>query len=640
MTEAAQQIEAPAVEQDAPPPSGEPRAYPWWTRGDTDAFFALFADNIATILALTILCGTSAGGVWSSEIILQRMLPGIGWSVLFGNMFYAWQATRMHHKQETGDGGILGCFSSHVNHNPGGDGKTWWCAQPYGINTPGAFIFYYSIIIAIKVKKGYFVPGVTYNPNDEGLHVYHVCVWANLIGGLVELAGAVFGPLIVKYVPKPVLFTPLAAIGITFLTLNNLFDIYVDPRVGLPPLFLMMTMMWGGVRIGRVPAMVIVVLFATALDWIWNGKHVKQWAVEKAANDFAELRYDRFQAFPLAQSTTKQWEDVGDYMSWIVPCALMNFIETIQCLESAKSAGDEYNLPESMLADGIGTIIGAMLGSPFGTTVYIGHPVYKKMNATRGYSLLNGFVVWVLCWFGFLGIVGEILSLAGLRCVLVFVGVVIASFTIQETPVYQYPTILLGICPVLATWATQKCPAVPPTVTRAKATLGWYYLGQGAEVLNCFVIAGLAWDVIDRRFDRAMVWCLVGAVCSLFGIIHGPKIEGDFKGTDPDGDDEGYGDSEWVICAGYGFTLVMCLMLFIMQHCETKNGTDAEDRWVPPPRVWNQVGSLHTCMQGDADPGSPRHKSWMPEGRSAAEIPAAGTAPDDQHHEDAKHTAN
>eukprot|EP00971_Amphidinium_carterae_P282753 5613442-Amphidinium_carterae.1 len=46
------------------------------------------------------------------------------------------------------------------------------------------------------------------------------------------------------------------------------------------------------------------------------------------------------------------------------------------------------------------TINGLLQGSPYGTTVYIGHVAYKKMGATRGYSLLNGVLSQPQCAVG------------------------------------------------------------------------------------------------------------------------------------------------------------------------------------------------------------------------------------------------
>ena len=43
-------------------------------------------------------------------------------------------------------------------------------------------------------------------------------------------------------------------------------------------------------------------------------------------------------------------------------------------VESAAAAGDNYNLRNILLADGIGAVVGSFLGSPFPPAVYIGHP--------------------------------------------------------------------------------------------------------------------------------------------------------------------------------------------------------------------------------------------------------------------------
>jgi len=51
-----------------------------------------------------------------------------------------------------------------------------------------------------------------------------------------------------------------------------------------------------------------------------------------------------------------------------------------------------YPVRESMITDGIGTMIASFFGSPFGTVIYIGHPAHKRSGAKVGYSLVNGFI--------------------------------------------------------------------------------------------------------------------------------------------------------------------------------------------------------------------------------------------------------
>jgi adenine/guanine/hypoxanthine permease len=59
---------------------------------------------------------------------------------------------------------------------------------------------------------------------------------------------------------------------------------------------------------------------------------------------------------------------ISIYLSTTIPTAVSIAIGTIQCVESAKRAGDFYPTREAMFADGIGTLIASLFGSIFGMT--------------------------------------------------------------------------------------------------------------------------------------------------------------------------------------------------------------------------------------------------------------------------------
>lgn len=65
-------------------------------------------------------------------------------------------------------------------------------------------------------------------------------------------------------------------------------------------------------------------------------------------------------------------------------------------VEAAAAEGDEYNLREAMIVDGVGTCIGAFFGSVIPTTVYIGHKRHKVIGAHAGYSILNALLYFIL----------------------------------------------------------------------------------------------------------------------------------------------------------------------------------------------------------------------------------------------------
>eukprot|EP00965_Chrysotila_dentata_P213776 6187830-Pleurochrysis_carterae.AAC.1 len=66
--------------------------------------------------------------------------------------------------------------------------------------------------------------------------------------------------------------------------------------------------------------------------------------------------------------TLEGLSDVGDSVSIVLPVAIQSFIETMENVDLAAALGDSYNLREAMLADGLGTIVGALFGATLPTT--------------------------------------------------------------------------------------------------------------------------------------------------------------------------------------------------------------------------------------------------------------------------------
>ena len=70
--------------------------YPWYKKEDTDAFFALFQNNIANFVIIAI---TMLGMGFPSSIVYGQVLPGAAIAVMVGNFYYAWSAARLARKE-------------------------------------------------------------------------------------------------------------------------------------------------------------------------------------------------------------------------------------------------------------------------------------------------------------------------------------------------------------------------------------------------------------------------------------------------------------------------------------------------------------------------------------------------------------
>ena len=109
---------------------------PWWTRGDTEAFINVASQNLANLLSFVSILDTfyKSKGVSQDKIddlVYAKIVPAFGISLAFGNVYYFAQAV---------------IFSRQT-------GREDVSAQPFGVNTPGAFVFLASIIPPLFAAK-------------------------------------------------------------------------------------------------------------------------------------------------------------------------------------------------------------------------------------------------------------------------------------------------------------------------------------------------------------------------------------------------------------------------------------------------------------------------------------------------------
>jgi len=213
-----------------------------------------------------------------------------------------------------------------------------------------------------------------------------------------------------------------------------------------------------------------------------------------------------------------------------LPLASLDTLASLQILESAKIAGDDYRTTSSLLMNGLGTLAAAALGSPFPTTLYVGHAAHKANGARSGYSALNGLVTLVLCTTGLLPLVLRVVPLEVAGPVIVWFGLVTVGQAFAEVPKAQTIAVALGLVPMLAQWATSIADVVArkagsslaevlPRMGTELALGGLLALGQGGLLTSMLWAATLA-VVIDRRFVAAAGWMGAAAVLASFGAIH------------------------------------------------------------------------------------------------------------------------
>lgn len=463
-----------------------------FTKGDLDGFFGLFIDNLLQLLLIYTLCPIMCG--ISAAEVSAKILPGAALSILVGNAFFAWQAWK-------------------VAKTTGREDVT---AMPYGINTVS--LFAYIVFIMAPIYR---------QTQDAGL-AWKAGLFACLLSGLIEIIGAFTGDALRRQAPRAALLSSLAGIAITFIAMGFVFQIFAAPSLGLLPMLMILVCYAAKLKLPLgVPAGFAAVVIGALLAWALRmaGLAPMPPAVNTAA---VALHLPQWSGGDLLGflSSPLGWQ----YMAVIFPMGLFNIIGSLQCLESAEAAGDTYPTRPTLLATGLGSVVSACFGSPFATTLYIGHPGWKAMGARWGYSSLNGLVICLIALSGAAGLVLNLVPLEVTLGILLWIGLVMTAQAFTASPPHHALAVGVGLVPSLAAWLLVQVEGTLRVCGKNLADTadqfgdalhirGVIALSQGFLITSILYSAVTAF-VIDRQFKKAAAWMLAASVLSAIGLIH------------------------------------------------------------------------------------------------------------------------
>ena len=462
---------------------------PWFVRKDLDGFFGLMIDNLIQLILIVGLCGELIR--LPDEYIFGKILPGAAISILLGNFFYAWQARRL--ARETGREDIT--------------------ALPYGINTVSLFAFVFFIMLPVVQET------------QDPVWAWKVGLVACFLSGLIEIAGAFIAESVRRVTPRAALLSALAGIAITFISMDFTFKIFAQPLVALVPMALIFVAYFSQQKLPLgFPGGLAAVVIGTLLGW-WLGT-----MNEKSLVTGPSLALPAFTGGSLWEALTHR--TVLNYLSVIFPMGIFNVVGSLQNIESAEAAGDRFRTFPSLMANGIGSVVAALFGSVFPTTIYIGHPGWKKLGARSGYSALNGVFISFLCLTGTIQAVLGLIPLEAGIGILLYIGIIIVAQSFQETPREHAPAVALGIVPALAGWGLLMVESGVRAAGTSLFQVGLAKFNQESIAIHgmislergfiftSMILAAMGVALIERKFARAAVWSLAAALLSAFGIIH------------------------------------------------------------------------------------------------------------------------
>ncbi|MBR0774800.1 regulator [Bradyrhizobium diazoefficiens] len=486
-----------------------------WTSGDWNAFFGFGTNILVNMLVLTGLLRFVLK--MPDSLVFGRILPALGLMMCLSTFYYAYLAYRL--AQKTGRSDV--------------------CALPSGVSVPHMFIVTFVIMLPITLKTGDPLKGWS-----AGL------VWV-FFQSFILMIGGFIAPVIRKITPRAALLGTLAGVSVTFISMRPALEMYVTPQIGLVCFAIILVSWFGGVKYPKgIPAGLVAIAAGMIIAWGSNlfGLGLGGLSIAGVGAAFANFGFSV--PLPAVGYVFSGFEFLGIILVTAIPFGIYDLVEAMDNVESAEAAGDEYPTTRVLTADGVVSLIGCLMGNPFINAVYIGHPGWKAMGGRIGYSAATGLMVVVLAWFGIVSVLLALVPVVAISPILLYIGMLIGAQAFQTTPVKHAPAIVLALTPHLAAWAklqidtmlastmaaaatvggmaADKADAVKTAAVAALPQQGVVYHGLeimgGGSILGGLILGAIGVFIIERDFEKASAFALVGAVLTYFGFMHGEAV--------------------------------------------------------------------------------------------------------------------
>lgn len=474
---------------------------PFFRTEDLGGLTYTLTNNIVNyLIVIATLSGVLA---WPDEIVYGRVIPAMSIGLLVSGFFYSYMAYRLGKKE----------------------GRADVTALPSGVSTPAMFVILYGVIMPLHYALG--DPELTWS----------AAVAACFIGGFVEFLGGFIGPWMKKRIPRAALLGTVAGIGFIWMATQGVFDVFSDPIIGLPILLVAMVGVFGGYLFKRkFPPLVLAIIGGIVYSLALGRTHI----------DFSGIGFYVPNPATSIQALLNGFAVVVPYLTIIIPIEIYNFIETMDNVEAANAAGDNYNIKTAQFADGICTMISACFGGVVPNTVWLGHAGLKKSGAGIGYSWVGGLLLGIAGIFGLFTFFSNLVPPAIAAITYLWCSSIMVCQAFKDIKVKHYAAVAVSMVPPVADFLfTQITGAVgladswtetlPSGVVGYSADVSQYLIDNGvmwrglAEVKSGAIIIGIILGtmtafIIDKRLDKVAITSLAAAVLSFFGFIHTAEL--------------------------------------------------------------------------------------------------------------------
>lgn len=459
----------------------------WWalSRGDLDTTIAQVGFNLAQMVIpvfLLLPVGISAG------FSVTHLLPGFALGFLIGSLGLVLLAARLSKREGRSD------VTAHV----------------YGNNVPAIIAYTLSIMLPVYLEY------------HDVARAWEIGAAAVVWTGIIKLAAAPFAGLFRRFIPQPASMTVFGAAMYSYLALVLLQRIFDQPLVGLIALAIIATGVLANIPITRwrippfIAAWIVPLSVALIIGYVrpaWSGLSLQL-------------------PFTASSEPLRAMALALPYLSVIAPIAIYQVLQDIASVAGAAAAGDDYDVRAVLAWDGLGTLVSGLAGSVITPVIYAMHPPYKAVGARISFAFWTPVFVLAIVMSGLTLFMAQLFPWPILAAIIAYVSIGVGMATLRRVDPKYLGAVLLGfVLPAGAVVATALNSALPALKLSAanpvvqldlNRSIYWSsVLGLGNGFLFLvLVVASVISELIDRRFGRAAMWCLIAALFSWFGLMH------------------------------------------------------------------------------------------------------------------------
>ena len=290
---------------------------PWFQRGDIGGMTYSITNNIVNYL---IVISTLSGVLgWPDEIVYGAVIPGMSVGLMLSGIYYAFMGRRLSKKE----------------------GRADVTALPSGVSTPAMFVMLYGVIMPLHYAL------------DDPMLAWSAAVAACFIGGAVEALGGFIGPWMKRRLPRAALLGTVAGIGFIWMATQGVFDVFRRSGGRTSDSVCSVCGNFRGISVPEeIPPLVVAIV----------GGIIYAFCLGRTSVDFSGVGFYIPNPVNSIQHLINGFTVVVPYLTIVIPVEIYNFIETMDNVEAANAAGDNYNVRETQFADGICTMISAICG--------------------------------------------------------------------------------------------------------------------------------------------------------------------------------------------------------------------------------------------------------------------------------------